>query len=138
MLFKFLLLYLPFACFAEVQVEPSIVRISSRQTKNVGETVELECVVKNAENYVVIWQRVNRNKHRDYNTIITAGPLIITLDRRFSITVNEVPDAVNTQIHTLQIKDVNERDAGTYRCSYSSIQSVPADVVLTVELLPST
>lgn len=137
MWFKLLLIYLPFACFAELQVEPSIVRISSQQTKNVGENVELECVVRNAENYVVIWQRMNPNKHSDYNTIITAGRLIVTVDSRFSITVNEVPDAVNTQIHTLQIKDVDERDAGTYRCSYSSPQSVPADVVLTVQLLPS-
>lgn len=133
MLFKLLLLYVTCVCFGEEQVELSILRISPPQTKTVGENVELECVVKNAENYALIWQRLNNHT----SIIITAGDVIVTTDRRYSVIRNEpVPDTVDTQLYTLKIKGVEERDAGIYRCSYASPQNVPADVVLTVKPSP--
>lgn len=42
-------------------------------------------------------------------------------------------DAIHTQVYTLRINDVQERDAGTYQCINSAKINVPAEVVLEVQ-----
>lgn len=53
-----LLLVLPSVCFGQGDELASIIKISSSQTKSVGDNVEFECVVKNLNDYKVVWEMI--------------------------------------------------------------------------------
>lgn len=126
-----LLLVFSLSCFGEVQERPSILRTSPNQIKTVGDHVDLECVCKNVDNYVLVWQRMNSSNQK---IILAAGNIRITPDRRYNlVTTNGGSDDEPTTVYTLRINDVRESDAGTYQCQISDESSVPAYIVLTVQ-----
>lgn len=126
-----LILVFSLSCFGEVQDRPSILRISPQQIKTVGDHVDLECVCKNVDNYVLIWQRMDSNNPK---IVLAAGHLKITPDPRYNVvTTKEGSDDDSTTVYKLQINDVRESDAGTYVCQIADQSSVPAKIVLTVQ-----
>lgn len=66
------------------QRSPTISYISQEQITDIGGTVELRCAVQYAENYPVLWMRINRNRNNDPLPISTGSTLIIK-DSRFSL-----------------------------------------------------
>lgn len=65
------------------QRSPTISYISQEQIKDIGGTVEFVCSVQYAEDYPVLWNRVNK-KRKEKLTISTHTALIIP-DARFSL-----------------------------------------------------
>ncbi|XP_049838500.1 lachesin [Schistocerca gregaria] len=92
------------------QRTPTISRISQEQIKDIGGTVELECSVQYAQDYPVLWMKVDRNRQVDPLPISTGSSLIIR-DSRFALRYDTA-----SSTYTLQIKDIQETDAGFYQC----------------------
>ncbi|XP_072757797.1 lachesin isoform X2 [Anoplolepis gracilipes] len=92
------------------QRTPTISYISQEQIKDIGETVELHCSIQYAQDYPVLWIKVNRDSVHEQVALSTGTALIIR-DSRFSIK----HDTASTT-YVLQIKDIQETDAGFYQC----------------------
>lgn len=91
------------------QRTPSISYISQEQIKDIGGTVELDCSVQYAREYTVVWIKTGRN-HADYVFLSTGSSLVIK-DSRFALRFDGA-----SSTYTLQIKDIQETDAGVYQC----------------------
>ncbi|CAL8080651.1 unnamed protein product [Orchesella dallaii] len=104
----FILLANCWQCFA--QRTPTISLISQEQIKNIGGTVELECSVQYARDYPVLWIRLDKETGQNHLTISSGSTLIIR-DSRFSLRYDPT-----SSLYTLQVKDLQETDAGTYQC----------------------
>ncbi|XP_066991008.2 lachesin isoform X2 [Anabrus simplex] len=92
------------------QRTPTISYISQEQIKDIGGTVELDCSVQYGQDYPVLWIKVDRNRQVDPLPISTGSSLIIR-DSRFSLRYHPA-----SSTYTLQIKDIQETDAGYYQC----------------------
>lgn len=92
------------------QRTPTISIISQEQIKDIGGTVELDCSVQYARDYPVLWIKLDRDTGRNHLTISSGSTLIIR-DSRFSLRYDP-----SSSLHTLQVKDLQETDAGTYQC----------------------
>lgn len=92
------------------QRTPTISLISQEQIKNIGGTVELECSVQYARDYPVLWIRLDKETGQNHLTISYGSTLIIR-DSRFSLRYDPT-----SSLYTLQVKDLQETDAGTYQC----------------------
>lgn len=79
------------------QRTPSISHISQEQIKDIGGVVELECSVQYAQDYPVLWIKVNKNKQVDSLPISTSSSLIVR-DSRFSLRYD-----VSSSTYTLQV-----------------------------------
>lgn len=66
------------------QRTPTISYISQEQIKDIGETVELRCSIQYAEDYPVLWIKLNRNSVHEQVALSTGTALIIR-DSRFAI-----------------------------------------------------
>ena len=113
------------------QRTPSISYISQEQIKDIGGTVELECSVQYAREYTVVWIKTGRN-HADYVFLSTGSSLVIK-DSRFALRFDGA-----SSTYTLQIKDIQETDAGTYQCEVvlSVNNKITAEVELSVRRPP--
>lgn len=132
------------------QRTPSISYISQEQIKDIGGTVELEWYVEvikkfasfiwflasfssvqYAREYTVVWIKTGRN-HADYVFLSTGSSLVIK-DSRFALRFD---GASSTYI--LQIKDIQETDAGNYQCEVvlSVNNKITAEVELSVRRPP--
>lgn len=98
------------ALLGTTQRTPTISYISQEQIKDIGGTVELECSVQYAQEYPVLWMKVDRNRITQPLPISTGSSLIIP-DGRFSLRYDTA-----SSTYTLQIKDIQETDAGYYQC----------------------
>lgn len=129
MLIKCLLLLLPIVCFG--QRTPSISHITQEQIKDIGGTVELECSVQYATEYTVLWVKTTRDRG-DFVFLSTGSSLVIK-DSRFALRYDP-----SSSTYTLQIKDIQETDAGTYQCQVilSVNNKIAADVDLSVRRPP--
>lgn len=113
------------------QRTPTISYISQEQIKDIGETVELICSVQYAQDYPVLWIKLNKDNGHEQVALSTGTALIIR-DSRFSLKHDTASS------YTLQIKDIQETDAGFYQCRLQlSINNlVNAEVELQVRRPP--
>jgi len=118
---------LPLGCLA--QRAPSISYISQEQIKDIGGTVELHCSVQYAKDYGIQWVKIVRG---DLIFLSTGSSLVIK-DSRFSLRYDP-----SSSTFTLQIKDIQETDAGVYQCQLimSLTSKSTADVELVVRRPP--
>ncbi|GAB0091387.1 Peptidoglycan-recognition protein [Sergentomyia squamirostris] len=105
------LMTLPLVCLGQTKT-PSICYITKEQIKYIGDTVELQCFVKTAEYFPVSWVKINRDP--DWNVSLSTGNSLRIRDSRFSIRHKNLDSTYST--YTLQIKDIQESDNGTYKC----------------------
>lgn len=126
---KYILLLLPVLCFG--QRTPSISHITQEQIKDIGGTVELECSVQYATEYTVLWVKTTIDRG-DFVFLSTGSSLVIK-DSRFALRYDP-----SSSTYTLQIKDIQETDAGTYQCQVilSVNNKISADVDLSVRRPP--
>lgn len=112
------------------QRTPSIAYITPKQIKNIGGTVDLVCAALYAREYTVLWTKVNEKSDL---TFLSSGSSLIIRDSRFSLRHD-----IGSSTYTLQIKDIQETDAGIYRCelTFSVINKITADVMLSVQRPP--
>ncbi|PSN51322.1 Lachesin [Blattella germanica] len=118
--------------YVVTQRTPTISYISQEQIKDIGGTVELECSVQYAQEYPVLWMRVDRSRQGEGLPISTGSSLIIR-DSRFSLRYD-----LASSTYTLQIKDIQETDAGYYQCQVliSLNNRISAEVDLQVRRPP--
>ncbi|XP_017875313.1 lachesin isoform X2 [Ceratina calcarata] len=127
-----LFLPLAFLCTVNTQRTPTISYISQEQIKDIGETVEFRCSVQYAPDFPVVWTKINKDVVND-QLPLSHGSSLIVRDTRFSL---KYVDALSTFI--LQIKDIQETDAGIYQCKIliSLNNHVSANVELQVRRPP--
>nr|CAH7744973.1 unnamed protein product [Callosobruchus chinensis] len=95
--------------------------INSNITGLVGNTVLLNCKVKNLGNRTVSWVR-----HRDIH-LLTVGRYTYTSDQRF-----EAVHAPHTEDWTLRIRYPQKKDSGIYECQISTTPPIGHFVFLTI------
>lgn len=93
--------------------------------------MELECSVQYATEYTVLWVKSTRDRG-DFVFLSTGSSLVIK-DSRFALRYDP-----SSSTYTLQIKDIQETDAGTYQCQVilSVNNKIAADVDLSVRRPP--
>ncbi|KAK9506136.1 hypothetical protein O3M35_008126 [Rhynocoris fuscipes] len=114
------------------QRTPTISHITQEQFKDIGGVVELECSVQYAQEYPILWMKTSPGRQLDPLPISTGSTLIIR-DSRFSVRYDP-----SSSTYTLQIKDIQETDAGIYQCQViiSVNNKVSAEVELQVRRPP--
>ncbi|KYN44018.1 Lachesin [Trachymyrmex septentrionalis] len=114
------------------QRSPTISYTSQEQIKDIGETVELVCSVQYAQDYPVLWIKFNKDSANEQVALSTGTALIIR-DSRFALKHD-----IASSSYTLQIKDIQETDAGRYQCriQISVSNLVSAEVELSVRRQP--
>ena len=114
------------------QRTPTISLISQEQVKDIGGTVELECSVQFARDYPVIWIKKDSSNQQN-PLIISSGSTLIIRDSRFSLRFDQ-----SSSLFTLQVKDLQETDAGIYQCQIliGVSSHVTADVNVMVRMPP--
>lgn len=117
---------LPMLCLG--QRTPTISHITQEQIKDIGGTVQLECSVQYAKEYSVVWTKVNTDP-----VFLSTGSTLVIKDSRFSLRYDP-----NSSTYKLQIKDIQETDAGIYQCQVviSVVHKVTAEVLLSVRRPP--
>lgn len=73
-----------YAVLVAAQRTPTISYISQEQIKDIGETVELQCSVQYAQEYPVLWIKVNKESVHEQVALSTGTALIIR-DSRFAL-----------------------------------------------------
>ncbi|XP_065567322.1 lachesin-like isoform X3 [Artemia franciscana] len=89
-----------------------------------GREGTLDCKVRHAGSYKVAWLRV------DTQTILTIADSVITRNSRIQVSHDE------EQTWTLRIKEVKQRDAGTYMCQINTEPMRKRIAVLSVVVPP--
>ncbi|XP_066255746.1 lachesin [Euwallacea similis] len=114
---------------ANAQRSPTISYISQTQIKDIGGTVELSCSVQYTQDYSVIWMKLDHGN----SLPISTGSTLILHDSRFSLRYDPT-----SSTYVLQIKDMQETDAGTYACQIliSPTNKVSAEVEVQVRRPP--
>uniref|UniRef100_A0A182Q3U4 Ig-like domain-containing protein n=1 Tax=Anopheles farauti TaxID=69004 RepID=A0A182Q3U4_9DIPT len=117
---------------ARAQRTPTISYITQEQIKDIGGTVELECAVLYANEYSVHW--VKTSNDRSDVVFLSTGSSLVLKDSRFSLRYD-----LSSTTYTLQIKDIQETDAGIYQCQVvlSVTNKITAEVPLNVRRPPS-
>lgn len=110
------------------QRTPTISYITQEQIKDIGGTVEFDCSVQYASEYSVIW-----TKNSVDTVFLSTGSTLVIKDSRFALRYDP-----NSSTYKLQIKDIQETDAGTYTCQVvlSVTHKVTANVKLSVRRPP--
>ncbi|XP_058800796.1 lachesin-like [Phymastichus coffea] len=113
------------------QRTPTISYISQEQIKDIGSTVEFVCSVQYSQDYPVLWIKINKN--REDQLPISTNTALIIRDSRFALRSD-----ASSSTYTLQIKDIQETDAGFYQCQIliSTSTRITAQVELQVRRPP--
>uniref|UniRef100_A0A1Y9IVE3 Ig-like domain-containing protein n=1 Tax=Anopheles minimus TaxID=112268 RepID=A0A1Y9IVE3_9DIPT len=113
------------------QRTPTISYITQEQIKDIGGTVELECSVLYANDYSVHW--VKTSSDRSDVVFLSTGSSLVLKDSRFSLRYD-----LSSTSYTLQIKDIQETDAGIYQCQVvlSVTNKISGEVELNVRRPP--
>lgn len=121
-----------FVAAACAQRTPSISHITQEQIKDIGGAVELVCSVQYASEYAILWTKTT-SRDRSDSVFLSTGSSLVIKDSRFALRYDEA-----SSTYTLQIKDIQETDAGTYSCQVvlSVSNKISADVVLSVRRPP--
>ncbi|XP_014249298.1 lachesin [Cimex lectularius] len=135
LVFKMALFLVPFLLFIQAVVSqrtPTISHITQEQIKDIGGVVDLKCSVQYAQDYPVLWIKLSPGRVLDNLPISTTSSLIIR-DSRFSIRHDK-----SSSTYTLQIKDIQETDAGIYQCQViiAINNKITAEVLLQVRRPP--
>ncbi|XP_043289049.1 lachesin [Venturia canescens] len=111
------------------QRTPTISHISQEQIKDIGGVVDLHCSVQYGQEFPVLWIK---GVGSDQVPISTQTTLILR-DSRFSLRYD-----TTSSTYTLQIKDIQETDAGYYQCQIviTSTNKISAQVELLVRRPP--
>uniref|UniRef100_A0A0A9YFY8 Lachesin n=1 Tax=Lygus hesperus TaxID=30085 RepID=A0A0A9YFY8_LYGHE len=114
------------------QRTPTISHITQEQIKDIGGVVELDCSVQYAQEYPVLWMKISAGRPGDPLPVST-GPTLIIRDSRFALRYDP-----SSSTYTLQIKDIQETDAGIYQCQViiALNNKESADVLLQVRRPP--
>lgn len=96
-------------------IQPKFLSRGNLYKVTTGDSVTLPCRVSNLGSFVLLWRRGN--------SVLTAGDLKITRDKRFSL----------VQTYDLQITGVKTQDAGDYICQIGDQET--RDQVHTLEIL---
>ncbi|XP_008550693.1 lachesin [Microplitis demolitor] len=91
------------------QRAPTISYISQEQIKDIGGTAELQCSVQYGQDYPVLWVKID--KQSNDQTPLSSKTSLIIRDSRFALRYDTA-----TSTYTLQVKDIQETDAGHYEC----------------------
>lgn len=112
----------------DCQRSPTISYITQEQIKDIGGTVEFDCSVQFAKEYSVFWIKTDSD-----SVFLSTGSTLVIKDSRFSLRYDP-----NSSTYKLQIKDIQETDAGTYTCQIviSVSHKVNANVQLSVRRPP--
>lgn len=107
------------------QDEPTIVKISKSQERNLGDSTEFKCKVANTEEYPVVWLKDRGSKKSPQ--ILTMDTKLIATDDRYNLKFDKAMSSYN-----LKIDDLQQRDAGIYRCEIQLSESnvLSAEVAL--------
>ncbi|XKL67756.1 hypothetical protein PGB90_003247 [Kerria lacca] len=110
---------------------PQIIQITENQIVNLGGTTELSCLVLYAHGYSVVWEKLGQETN-DLN-ILSSDATSLVRDTRLSLVHD--PDSAT---YTLQIRDIQNSDAGVYKCSIliSTTSSVSKEVTLEINNAP--
>jgi len=110
------------------QRTPTISYITQEQIKDIGGTVEFDCSVQYAKEYNVLFLKTDSDP-----VFLSTGSTLVIKDSRFSLRYDP-----NSSTYKLQIKDIQETDAGTYTCQVviSTVHKVSAEVKLSVRRPP--
>ncbi|XP_065088749.1 lachesin-like [Ochlerotatus camptorhynchus] len=121
-------------CAAQQQAPPTITSISPEQIKDIGDTVALDCDIDNVGKFTVGWQKSNRERSQNVNTI-SLGPTLAVAEERFELSDDKEN---NTMKYRLTINDIVNTDAGLYECQIqvNSTNKVTATVELQVRHPP--
>ncbi|XP_037037276.1 lachesin-like [Bradysia coprophila] len=114
-------------CLIHGQDEPTIVKISRNQEKNLGDSIELKCQVANTDDYPVMWLK-DRGSKRSPQIISTDTTLAVQEDR-YNLNVDK-----GKTTFSLRIDDLQKRDAGLYRCEIQLSDSNVISAEVTVKL----
>lgn len=116
-----------------IGIAPVISYVSQPKVVMVGETVDFVCSVQYAQDYPVVWAKINPKKPSQ-GVFISSNSLLTTPDNRYSIR----HDAAS-YTYLVQLSKIRESDSGTYQCQVltSATNRVTADVNLTVLEPPS-
>jgi neuronal growth regulator 1 len=114
------------------QRNPNIPYISREQIVNIGGTVNLECSVQYAQDYPVLWVKLDP-LGQGSSLPISTGSTVIIRDNRFSLRYD-----MASSTYTLQVKDIQESDVGWYQCQVviSISNKITADVSVLVRIPP--
>ncbi|XP_058059788.1 lachesin-like [Anopheles bellator] len=115
-------------CTTQQAPNPSIVFISPEQIRDIGEQVTLNCSIANVKNYVVGWQKSNRDRTKESN-IISLGVQLAVAEDRFKLNFTKENNAAN---YLLEIHDIVNTDAGLYECQIQVTSTTK--ITKTVEL----
>ncbi|XP_067213867.1 lachesin isoform X2 [Linepithema humile] len=91
------------------QRTPTISYISQEQIKDIGESVELRCIVQYASDYPILWIKIDKSSNDQVTLSYNQG--VALRDSRFSLKHEQASSS-----YILQIKDIQETDAGLYQC----------------------
>ncbi|XP_053677419.1 lachesin [Anopheles nili] len=113
------------------QRTPTISYITQEQIKDIGGTVELACSVQYGSEYSVHW--VKTTNDRSDVVFLSTGSSLVLKDSRFSLRYD-----LSSTTYTLQVKDIQETDAGIYQCQVvlSVTNKITAEVTLNVRRPP--
>lgn len=79
------------------QRTPSISYISQEQIKDIGETVEFRCSVQYAQEFPVIWTKINKDIANEQMPLSHGSSLIIR-DTRFALRYDEATSTFVLQV----------------------------------------
>ncbi len=77
---------------------------------DIGGDVEMKCSVQYAQDYPVVWMKLDQ-VDRNNDLPITSGTTLILHDPRFNIRLDK-----STSTYSLLIKDIQETDGAIYQC----------------------
>ncbi|XP_050434761.1 lachesin-like [Adelges cooleyi] len=106
------------------QRTPTITHITQKPIKDVGGTVELTCTVLYSQEFPVIWTKIN-SEHSIEPVTISLGGTLVLKDTRFEL-------LQKGDSFTLQIKQIQETDAGIYECQI--LMGLSSKITAEVEL----
>lgn len=128
-IYNFLTINFVFSYTVTAQRTPTISYISQEQIKDIGGVVELQCSVQYGQDYPVLWMKINGPDQ----VPISSQTTLILRDSRFSLRYD-----TTSSTYALQIKDIQETDAGYYQCQVviSINNKISAQVELQVRRPP--
>ena len=82
---------------------------------DIGGDIEMKCSIQYAQDYPVIWMKLDP-VDRNNDLPITTGTTLILTDPRFHIDLDK-----STSTYTLRIDDIQETDGAIYQCQVNQI-----------------
>ncbi|KAL5236967.1 hypothetical protein ACI65C_004377 [Semiaphis heraclei] len=92
------------------QRTPMISHITQQRITDIGDTTELTCTVLYASDFNILWIKVDKERSTEPVTFSSGSALIIR-DSRLSLRYD-----IDSNSYSLQISNIQETDAGFYRC----------------------